>query len=242
MAFHLASTFVRFSIGCLGATLNASGKFTWSPKRQRHPPDKLTYKALVVSDLSSVQLPEGDDPSLQDALKGPNSDMWWDAIYQEYSSLLANGTWEEVQYERGMNILPCKWVLKAKRDAMGNLERFKARLVVCGNYQREGVDYDEVFAPTSRYSTLRIILAHVAVNDLEMRGLDVQTAFLNGDLTETVYMRPPKLFEPENPNTVYVIKKSLYGLKQAPRAWRKKLEECLIESTFKCVMEIQGSL
>jgi hypothetical protein len=105
---------------------------------------------MLLSEPVPVQVPEGDDPTLAEALKGPNADLWWDAIFKEYQALLDNGTWEEVQYQEGMNILPCKWVLKVKRDAMGNLERFKARLVVCGNFQREGVDYNEVFAPNQQ--------------------------------------------------------------------------------------------
>jgi hypothetical protein len=190
----------------------------------------LTMAAQLL--LATPSLPEGDEPTLQAALDSSNKDLWWDAIHSEYNSLLANGTWEEVPVtEQGTNLLPCKWVLKVKRDAMGNVERFKARLVVCGNFQRPGVDYEEVFAPTSRYSTVRTFLAVVAEADLEMCQLDVETAFLNGEIKEEVYMKPPKLFD-NVPGVAYRMVKSLYGLRQAPRAWRIKLEEALTELGF----------
>jgi Reverse transcriptase (RNA-dependent DNA polymerase)/GAG-pre-integrase domain len=195
-------------------------------KRSRKPPDRLTFIA-GVDDEGQVQLPEGDSPTVSAALAGPNKEMWWDAIFKEYESLIARGTWAEEIAPAGANILPCHWLLKVKRDAMNNVERFKARLVVGGNHQREGVDFDKVFAPTSRYSTLRVFLAVVAKEDLEMHGLDVETAFLNGDLEEQVYMWPPKFFKAAAAGKVYRLQKSLYGLKQAPRAWRLKLEEAL---------------
>ena len=195
-------------------------------KRERRAPDRLAFFA-GMDETGKVQLPEGDNPTVSAALSGLNKDMWWDAIFKEYESLIDRGTWEETTAPAEANILPCHWVLKVKRDAMNNVERFKARLVVGGNHQQEGVDFDKVFAPTSRYSTLRVFLALVAVENLEMHGLDVETAFLNGDLEEEVYMHPPKFFQSAAAGKVYRLRKALYGLKQAPRAWRLKLEEAL---------------
>jgi len=176
----------------------------------------------------SVLPSEGDKPKVTAALSGPNKEQWWDAMYREHNSLMCRGTWSEVQPTAGMNLLPCHWVLNVKRNAMGNVERFKARLVVGGDCQREGVDFEEIFAPTSRYSTLRTLLAIVAERDMEMHGLDVETAFLNGDLDEEVYMHPPKYFPTVSSGTVLRLNKALYGLKQAPRAWRKKLLTVLL--------------
>jgi hypothetical protein len=204
--------------------------------RSRQKPDRLTFVAaesrVQAADGTQMQvlaLPEGDKPSVSAALSGPNKDAWWDAIQKEYGSLVARGTWVEVRRHSGMNILPCHWVLNVKRHAMGTIERFKARLVVGGNHQREGVDYSEVFAPTSGFPTLRAFLAMVATEDMEMHGLDVEVAFLNGDLVEEVYMHPPKFFAPEDDFVVLRLEKSLYGLKQAPRAWREKLESALTD-------------
>ena len=104
---------------------------------------------------------------------------------------LANDTWTMQPAPPSIKPIPVRWVYKEKRDLKGNIERYKARLVVKGFHQREGIDYDEVFAPVSKYSTLRTLLALAADQDLEIHQLDVKTAFLNGTLHEDVYIQQP---------------------------------------------------
>jgi hypothetical protein len=96
--------------------------------------------------------------------------------------------WDLVDIPNGVKPVGCKWVYKTKRDSKGNVERFKARLVVKGFTQKEGVDYNETFSPVSEKDSFRIIMVLVAHYDLELHQLDVKTAFLNGDLDETIFM------------------------------------------------------
>jgi hypothetical protein len=141
---------------------------------------------------------------------------------EELASLRAAGTWELAAPPPGVKVLPVRWVFKIKRDAQGNIERYKARLVVKGFMQQEGVDFNEVYAPVSKHSTLRALLATVAVAELELHQLDVKTAFLNGELDEDVWCQQPPGFG-DGARLACHLQKALYGLRQAPRAWHKRL-------------------
>jgi hypothetical protein len=118
----------------------------------------------------------------------------------------------------GVKTVDCKWVYKTKRDSKGNVERLKARLVAKGFTQREGVDYNETFSPVSKKDSFRIVMALVAHYDLELHQMDVKTAFLNGNLHETVYMAQPEGFVVnEKEKMACKLNKLIYGLKQASR-------------------------
>ena len=174
-----------------------------------------------------------DEPKDEvEALAGPDGEFWRQAINEEYTSLMENKSWELTELPPGKTPIDCKWVLKIKRDARGEIERYKARLVAKGFTQKAGVDYDEVYAPVSKYATLRAFLAHVATQDLELHQLDIKTAFLNGDLEEEIYMRQPPLYQKGGPQTVCRLLRSLYGLRQAPRAWHTKLKAALESLEF----------
>jgi hypothetical protein len=119
-----------------------------------------------------------------------------------------------------MNLVGCKWVYKIKRNADGLVSRYKARLVAKGFHQQAGIDYDEMFSPVVKPTTVRIILTLAAQFNWPLRQLDISNAFLHGFLKEDVHMvQPPGFVDASKPAHVCKLHKSLYGLKQALRAW-----------------------
>ena len=115
-----------------------------------------------------------------------------------------------------------KWVFKLKNGEDGNSPRYKARIVIKGYQPKKGVDFDEIFAPFVKTTSIRTVLSIAASVNLEIEQLDVKTAFLHGKLDEEIYMQQPKGFaEKGKENLVCRLKKSLYGLKQVPRKWYK---------------------
>lgn len=196
-------------------------------KRVRGGPKQWWIGANAAT---AADIPE--PKSYKEALATDQREEWMRAADDEFASLMTNGTWELVPLPHGRKALPSRWVFKLKRNADGSIERFKARLVVKGYMQREGLDFNEVFAPVSKHSTLRILLAMAASHDFEIEHLDIKTAFLNGDLEEDIYMEQPEGYVEGTGELVCHLRKSLYGLKQAPRSWFLKLKETLEKLGF----------
>ncbi|KAD3641993.1 hypothetical protein E3N88_31217 [Mikania micrantha] len=158
---------------------------------------------------------------------------WQTAMAAEYSALLRNNTWTLVPRVPGTNVVACKWVYKIKTDQQGAIQRYKARLVAKGFSQQQGIDYHETCSPVVKPTTIRVVLSVAFSNKWSLRQLDVQNAFLHGDLKETVYLQqPPGFVDPQKPDHVCLLHKSLYGLKQAPRAWFQRLSTALISLGF----------
>jgi len=122
-----------------------------------------------------------------------------------------------------------RWVYKVKYKAYGTLERYKARLVAQGFTQTEGVDFFETFSPIAKLTSVRFLLFVVVANNWFLRQLDMDNAFLHGDLHEEVYMKPPPSMLISDPSLVWKLQKSLYGLKQASRLWNQKLTSALLQ-------------
>lgn len=136
--------------------------------------------------------------------------------------------------EPSQNLVTCRWIFTTKYFANGDEERPKARLVARGNTQRFGVDFSETFSPVIKTTTIRLVL-DIAVNrGWQLKQLDVNNAFLQGELLEEVYMtQPPGFLDRDRPQHVCRLKKPIYGLKQAPRAWYMALKHHLLEIGFK---------
>ena len=118
--------------------------------------------------------------------------------------------------------------MKIKRNGDGSKDRFKARLVAQGYSQVRGVDYEVVFSPVARYTSVRSLIALANAHDLEIRQMDVKTAFLNGSLDCEIYRSQPEGFvDHDRQNHVCKLKRSIYGLKQSARCWNTTLDEHL---------------
>ncbi|GBP29746.1 Retrovirus-related Pol polyprotein from transposon RE1; Endonuclease RE1 [Eumeta japonica] len=113
-----------------------------------------------------------------------------------------------------VTVVQCKWVFKKKYNSVGEV-RYRARLVAKGFTQKAGIDYHETFSPVLRYTTLRLLFSLSVKLNLDIRHLDVTTAFLNGYLNECVYMEKPINYRDSNDmNKVLKLKRAIYGLKQ----------------------------
>jgi hypothetical protein len=130
------------------------------------------------------------------------------------NSIEDNNTWDLVNLPAGHKPIGLKWVYKLKKNAIGVVVKHKARLVAKGYVQREGVDFEKVFAPVARLDSVRLLLALAAHEGWLVHHLDVKSAFLNGDLKEEVYvMQPPGFVKEKQQHKVYRLMKALYGLK-----------------------------
>lgn len=111
---------------------------------------------------------------------------------EERKSLEKNETWTLVDLPSNRKVLYTKWVFRTKRDSSGKIERYKARLVVRGCSQAEGIDYQETYSPVIRYTSVRFLCALAVKYGLKMHQMDVTTAYLHGDLEKEIYVKPPK--------------------------------------------------
>jgi hypothetical protein len=144
----------------------------------------------------------------------------------ELNSMHDNQVWNLVDPIEGVRPVDCKWIFKKKLDMDGNVHIHKARLVAKGFRQIQGVDYKETFSPVAMLKSVRILLAIAAYYDYEICQMDVKTAFLNGHLSEDVYMTQPEGFvDPENAGKICKLHRSIYGLKQASRSWNIRFDE-----------------
>ncbi|GAU40443.1 hypothetical protein TSUD_397620, partial [Trifolium subterraneum] len=133
----------------------------------------------------------------------------------ELSALMKNNTWSMTTLPSHKKAIGCKWVFKLNLHADGSIERHKARLVAKGFTQIEGLDYTYTFSPVVKMTTVRTFMAIAAAQQWPLFQLDVNTAFLHGDLNEEVYMKPPPGLVLDHPDLVCKLQRSLYGLKQA---------------------------
>jgi hypothetical protein len=158
---------------------------------------------------------------------------WEYAMTEEYQSIIKNDVWEIVPRPNNKDVVSSIWLFKIKHATDGSIEKYKARFVSHGFSQKEGIDYEETFAPVARYTSIRTIIALAAKMKWKLHQMDVKTIFLNGVIEEEVYIEKPQGFEVEDRKShVCKLKKALYGLKQAPRAWYGRIDKFLTSLGF----------
>ena len=196
-------------------------------------------KATAGKDeIETINGPENEPATYEAAIRSPQAREWEEAMRQEWQTLIENHTFdverrnrrpdddrspEKRQNEDYGEPIRCKWVFRRKINPDGST-RYKARLVIKGYAQKEGIDYDETYAPVSKITTFRLLLALVAQHGWNVDHMDVVTAFLNPKIDrDNIQMATPpgiEWLEPYMPReSILVLRKALYGLKQAPRLW-----------------------
>lgn len=173
---------------------------------------------------------EGVEPYEPRDLREARHDIMWEewlqAMREEHESLVENNTWTLVDRPDDRKVLSGKWVHKLKRGPDGKVVRYKARWVVRGFEQLEGLEYHDTFASVVKPMSYKALFALAAAHDLEIEQMDVKTAFLYGTISEEIYVeQPPEMSD--GTNRVCRLNRALYGLKQSPRVWYETLSNHL---------------
>jgi hypothetical protein len=188
---------------------------------------------LVPHDLDGQLHLACDDGEPRSFVEAEKDATWRAVMKAEMDAVEKNRTWELADLPRGHHMITLKWVFKLKRDEVGAIIKHKARLVARGFLQREGIDFDDAFAPVARMESVRLLLALAAQEGWCVHHMDIKSAFLNDDLKEEVYVhQPPGFAIPDKEDKVLRLRKALYGLWQAPRAWNAKLDFTLQRMGF----------
>ncbi|CAI7819343.1 unnamed protein product [Closterium sp. NIES-53] len=194
----------------------------------------------LVTAVHDTNTPKGP-ATVQQALGGEHKEKWRESMDRELKALKERNTWKVVPISMAQNktILTRKWVFRVKTKADGTIDKFKARWVVRGFDQEHGRDFTETFAPVSRHTSLRILLAVAAMKRKKLRQIDVANAFLYAPVDAEIYVDIPYGSHGET-NQICQLQKSLYGIKQAPRLWQQYLHTRLTRIGFKQLPHDQG--
>ncbi|CAI7832318.1 unnamed protein product, partial [Closterium sp. NIES-53] len=196
--------------------------------------------AAVPRFASMLFAPEGDldapdlptPRSYAEAITGPYSSQWQAAMDAKMASWKSTGTYVDEVPPPGANIVDGMWIFKVKQP-QGSPPAFKAQYVARGFSQRQGVDFFHTFSPTTKMTTLRVLLHVAAQRDYELHSLDFSTAFLQGSLHEEIWLRRPPGFTESFPaRTQWSLQRPVYGLHQAPREWHDTLRTTLAALGF----------
>lgn len=210
--------FSSFREGESDGTDNAAGS-NGRPVRVRSAPVwHKDYEVDANFALNALSYVENLPDSVSEMQKRDDWCLWQKAMQEEMDALVKNGTWTLAELPQGRSAVSCKWIFKIKHADEDQPPRYKARLVARGFTQKPGFDFSETYSPVARMDTLRTVLALANQEGMAVHQMDVKTAFLNGNLSEEIYMLQPEGFR-QKKGLVCRLNKSLYGLKQASRSW-----------------------
>ena len=176
---------------------------------------------VVMDTVEKIEPPQ----TFEGAMRSPYAEKWMEACKEEMEGLQNNQTWKLIDNPGDHPVLTGKWVFATKVLSPTQV-RFKARWVARGFTQQYGVDYKETFAAVMHAQSWHILIALAAQTGFKIRQFDVSNAFLNGKLTEKIYIEQPHGFA-VGQNKICRLTKSLYGLKQAANVWNQELEHIL---------------
>ena len=197
------------------------------------------FSFQVATDI--INNDEDQEPQNIDECRRRNDWLKWkEAIQTELKSLAKREVFGPVvQTPKDIKPIGYRWVFVRKRNEQNKIVRYKARLVAQGFSQRPGIDYEETYSPVMDATTFRYLIYLAVSEGLDIRLMDVVTAYLYGSLDTNVYMKIPEGFKlPEvmnsKPQSIYSIKlqRSLYGLKQSGRMWYNRLSHYLLKEGY----------
>ena len=175
---------------------------------------------------------DGTPTTFKEAMESEDKESWKAAMDVEMKNIEQNNTFEIKRLSAGEKAIGCRWVFKKKLKKDGSIDKFKARLVAKGYLQRLGRDYNETFAPVAKFKSIRLVLALAAQNGWKVYHDDVTSAFLNGQLKETVFMDQPDGYDTGVKFEKWKLNKTLYGLKQSPREWNEAIHNFILSEGF----------
>lgn len=208
---------------------------------------KCISSIFAITELEKPRIELKDPENYWDIKSHPHKDEWYESVKSEIAGLLATNTineWiplEEARKDPNFSKpLKTRYVFRTKTDANGVAYKRKARLVVRGDLAIEGLHFDDVFAPTTSYSSVRLLLSLAAGNNYEIYQADISQAFLQAPLEKAVFIEKPPIPFEDNKGVKYVgkLKRSLYGLPSSPRNWYQEYSKYLLKLGFvQCVNE-----
>eukprot|EP00602_Paraphysomonas_sp_CaronLab_P004809 CAMPEP_0185023452 /NCGR_PEP_ID=MMETSP1103-20130426/6129_1 /TAXON_ID=36769 /ORGANISM="Paraphysomonas bandaiensis, Strain Caron Lab Isolate" /LENGTH=1343 /DNA_ID=CAMNT_0027556055 /DNA_START=49 /DNA_END=4080 /DNA_ORIENTATION=+ len=207
--------------------------------------------ASVLGEINMVEVPDAHNIDLNHAetedIKIPNSyaeaerspqyQQWRKARMVEKTSLLKRRVLKIVKIPSGVKLVRAKYVHTVKRDILGNIVKYKARLVALGNLQEKKEEEPSTFAPVVKGITIRLVLAIAFMLQMHVHQLDVSSAFCYADLEDDVYMAPPP-DEELLAGWCFQLIKALYGLRSSPRQWNKHIDKFIKSLHFTpCILD-----